>query len=502
MTGIDKKIPGLFYDYGGFVINVCHPSIGMVPNSILDQTAKFQAAADAIPSTGGTIIVPAGVYITRKFSVKSKTQIKGAGKGITFIKRVIANGDRGIITNADQVNGNSYIRISDLTLQTTVQDGSTLFELIYFYLCSNVLVENTACIGAGTSGASPGGSAGNKGYHFEGCTYVTVDKNYFENIPDNDIAVTTLTYPTLSDGYHKIINNTFKMATSWAGHSSIVANINHVIIRGNHFFGGASGVSANMIELGNGLSDILVEGNDCKQGLLLFMLSGTRIMIRGNKSHGRGIYVSVADGSTDADATFITIAGNTISGGGQINVTHDGVSAFALTDVFIYGNTIITSATDGISTSKVSRLRICNNIVSGSVNGISVYYPKSTIVAGNICSQNITGFYFENTGGVGVPCLIVKNNYAHENTTDFKFEQPQNVDFVGNRGSSVTGFTITNPTLQGAVPFLFFDHYGTGDPNAVYYASPGGRFIRTDGGASTTLYIKHTSTDKANWAAK
>jgi hypothetical protein len=44
--------------------------------------------------------------------------------------------------------------------------------------------------------------------------------------------------------------------------------------------------------------------------------------------------------------------------------------------------------------------------------------------------------------------------------------------------------------------------WGTGSPEGVQPGSPGSIFLRTDGGASTTLYVKETGTGNAGWAAK
>ena len=43
---------------------------------------------------------------------------------------------------------------------------------------------------------------------------------------------------------------------------------------------------------------------------------------------------------------------------------------------------------------------------------------------------------------------------------------------------------------------------GTGDPEAVVTASVGSIWIRTDGGTSTTLYVKETGTGNTGWVAK
>lgn len=44
--------------------------------------------------------------------------------------------------------------------------------------------------------------------------------------------------------------------------------------------------------------------------------------------------------------------------------------------------------------------------------------------------------------------------------------------------------------------------YGTGTPEGNVSASVGAIYIRTDGGAGTTLYVKETGTGSTGWAAK
>jgi hypothetical protein len=43
---------------------------------------------------------------------------------------------------------------------------------------------------------------------------------------------------------------------------------------------------------------------------------------------------------------------------------------------------------------------------------------------------------------------------------------------------------------------------GTGDPENVVSAAVGSLFLRTDGGANTTLYVKQSGTGNTGWAAK
>lgn len=43
---------------------------------------------------------------------------------------------------------------------------------------------------------------------------------------------------------------------------------------------------------------------------------------------------------------------------------------------------------------------------------------------------------------------------------------------------------------------------GTGSPETAVTASVGALFLRTDGGASTTLYVKESGTGNTGWVAK
>lgn len=43
---------------------------------------------------------------------------------------------------------------------------------------------------------------------------------------------------------------------------------------------------------------------------------------------------------------------------------------------------------------------------------------------------------------------------------------------------------------------------GTGTPEAAVTAAVGSLFLRTDGGANTTLYVKESGTGNTGWVAK
>ena len=61
-------------------------------------------------------------------------------------------------------------------------------------------------------------------------------------------------------------------------------------------------------------------------------------------------------------------------------------------------------------------------------------------------------------------------------------------------------FQFLDSLIRGT-PALCTITYGTGSPESVVVAPIGSLFIRTDGGASTVLYIKEANTTAIGWRA-
>lgn len=64
-------------------------------------------------------------------------------------------------------------------------------------------------------------------------------------------------------------------------------------------------------------------------------------------------------------------------------------------------------------------------------------------------------------------------------------------------GDGTVTLAQIDTTTSGVSIFI-----GTGTPEAVVTASVGSLFLRTDGGASTTLYVKESGTGNTGWVAK
>lgn len=143
-----------------------------------------------------------------------------------------------------------------------------------------------------------------------------------------------------------------------------------------------------------------------------------------------------------------------------------------------------------------------------TVNGVNVFTIDA---AGDTTGQEFVptglngngpyyGFYTGNqnlamVGGSGGGGVNNQNNSVNlwkwDNSGNFTI---QNGLFTASHGATITGtLTITTSKISS----------GTGSPNSVVTGSVGDQFLRTDGGASTTLYIKESGTaTTTGWVAK
>jgi hypothetical protein len=148
----------------------------------------------------------------------------------------------------------------------------------------------------------------------------------------------------------------------------------------------------------------------------------------------------------------------------------------------------------------------------GAGDNISVYLTGSSVV--NV----FIGFESENntTGVFLVDAKYNKFVGAHLENTGYGFSLTANAGATMIQGYSYS--TITNPILglaniEGDNPIAAIPQMmmlgsaqiivGTGSPASVVVANVGSLFLRTDGGASTTLYVKESGNNASTgWVAK
>lgn len=183
-------------------------------------------------------------------------------------------------------------------------------------------------------------------------------------------------------------------------------------------------------------------------------------------------------------ANIGTVRDNRLSfnGGGPFYALIDLESAGSVIDGVIDSNSIGESTAQSnatvcgyaiLCTSSSRKLTITDNVshVSGNVNLIlPIYVSGTSTTPGPKVARNL---HYNNGGTITFASIISPSGpyeYIDENN-------------VINR-SGVT------------------ERQGTGSPEGIVTAIVGSRFYRTDGGASTTLYVKESGTGNTGWVAK
>lgn len=69
-------------------------------------------------------------------------------------------------------------------------------------------------------------------------------------------------------------------------------------------------------------------------------------------------------------------------------------------------------------------------------------------------------------------------------------------------GTTARQHLANTPWVHGPVATDILGQTGTGTPEGVVTAPVGTLFLRTDGGTSTTLYVKETGAGNTGWVAK
>jgi len=106
-----------------------------------DDQNQIQAAIDSLSATGGIVQLLNGTYnTTNSIKLPDYTVLTGIGAA-TIIKT--SRSAISVIENEDNTNGNTYIEVRDLTLDSKLQEisGPGSFQVL-FVNCSNVTVTN------------------------------------------------------------------------------------------------------------------------------------------------------------------------------------------------------------------------------------------------------------------------------------------------------------------------------------------------------------------------
>ncbi|HEX8252791.1 MAG TPA: glycosyl hydrolase family 28-related protein [Thermoanaerobaculia bacterium] len=348
------------------VIDVTAAPYSANGNDALDDTTAIQNALNAVPASGGTVYVPAGVYIISDvLKIKSKTTFRGDGPRASQIQ-MGTNGNDDILENSDQVNGNDGIVIEDLELNGNKTNQSVLnmvmgidllkvtdfvVQRVYVHDCvrdgihvygdsrRGKILDNTVRNNGKT------GAIGGNGIGIPNGVDIIISRNLVTENMLSGIDMEKSNPSWNADEIERIlISDNHIISNAEIGISSEGEPANpsrSITITGNHIISNLEGiriedtrgyvVSNNTIK-STPTNGIVITGDESIDGTI----TGNHIYDVGSASPGNydGIYI-------DSTQQRITITGNNIQGVGVLGVQHmrRAINAPSATNLTIVANT-------------------------------------------------------------------------------------------------------------------------------------------------------------------
>lgn len=521
---------------------------GAVGDGVTDDTAAIQAAF----AVAGYIYIPDGTYIVDPLSVASNTTIMMGPNAILKAKAGYGVNDRllNIIDVSDvEIRGGTvqmlraeYIGVVNEQRHGIIISGATNVKLI-----------GVTSIDSGGDGIYVGGANPCVNVLLEDC----VSDNHFRN----SLSITRGDGITVLRGKYANANGTTEApAGPWAGidvEPNAATTLDNVVIDGAECYSNngqgilSSGPSAaliiSLIIRNCNIHDNLLQG--IKPSYTQYCeITNNNISANG----GSGIE------DTTTTATHQQITGNVISNSGGY-----GIKGFC-SNSLIADNQIYTSGSWGIYWQYGQHVSISGNIVNDSTEA-GIFYERAyncTISGNTVKNTQKHGIYVTGTvtssvtrsrkvaisgNTVAFASLLTDNTYSgiyldtYANTSVIT----GNTVVCGTAGNlplhaiyavDTTVYAVNNQTdggcksgnaqvnVGGVAPASFLNSpnilphtyvtgrllfsgqcyvsAGTGTPEGAVSAVVGSLFLRTDGGASTTLYVKQSGAGNTGWVAK
>lgn len=527
---------------------------GAVGDGVADDTAAIQAAIDTVEDAGGgTVTFPAGTYIVNAggnltgIQMRTGVYLNLAG---AKLKASSANSPNYRLVYFAGVSGcgivGGEIEGDRATNSASGEQGHCVYVILD---CTNILFQ----------GVSISNAFGDGIYLGRLCSNIQVVNCHITNSRRNNISVVSASNVLISGCDISNANGTLPEAGIDVEPNSGDAVSNNVVISNCHIYGNAKeGISfpapppTPLIETAI-IADCHIYNNGA-QGIRASYVKNLKIagcIIYGNG--GGGIY------DTAALATSLNIDGNIIFGntgsgvegfssgtvisnntirdntqwgvkwqfGEQVMLTDNHISNHGEDGIFyerayncvISGNTVKNSQKHGIfitgtATSSVTRSRasvISNNAVfapglltDNTYSGIYLDANANTCtVSGNSVERAASGnqplhaIYAVDASVVVIGNMT--NTGAKAGNSQVRRAAVQPASFLNSPSF------LTHITAEKFFPGLTYSSFigaGSGSPEGVQSAPVGSLWLRTDGGAATTLYVKETGASNTGWVAK
>ena len=527
---------------------------GAVGDGVTDDTAAIQAAIDYVSGLGGGVITgaPGDSYGVSAASNSSGVDMKSGVildmTGCEIVALTANSSDYRLfyftgVSNCGIVGGS----IKGDRLVNTVGTGEQGHCVYIILNCSNITIENVKIYNAWGDGI----------YIGRLCSDISVLNCDITNNRRNNISIVSASNVRI-EGCDISSANGVSPQTGIdvepnpgdaASNNLIIANCNvynnanngiafpappptplieTAIITGCHIYGNTqNGVLASYVkELS--ITDCIIRDNGV-DGIADSAALATRLVFSGNM-----LSDNAGNGISGFSSNAIISNNQIVNSGGW------GIKWQYGQHLSISGNLINTSAQDGIYYERAYNSSIVGNTIKNSQkHGIfitgtvtsSVTSSRKVTISGNtvafsglLTDNTYSGIYLDTyantsvvtgntvvagtTGNLPLHAIYAVDAtvYASNNQTDSGAKSGNSQVNVG--GVSMASFLNSPSVLSYTyapryyLPGLCFITSGTGSPEGALSAVVGSMYLRTNGGASTTLYVKESGSSNTGWVAK
>jgi hypothetical protein len=463
----------------GEVVNVLDWA-GFDPTGAHDNTTIIQAAANAVPTSGGVLLLPMGTVAMKLVSLNSNTTVRGQGRGTIVVPALPwPNGT----VNSDASSWNCFFQNANFAASVLTDTNIIIEDIVFNYgsyinsnahciqfrMASSIVVRNCMMNGGANATAMvacdntlivgcTSTNAQNACFdHWEGCTNVRVIGNH----------------AVMPAGY-----GTAGIQVSGVGTEGQVCTSSGIAVCGNTVIastGNGPAIVFNSLAPGSAVNDGTISGNIVKNGMILLDGSGSNHVVTGNVIDGPNAALWLRSGAGGI-ITGCQVNGNTVANavviGGNISPVHVDGTNNAVSNTTVTGGIRNVGIWLASTSGNCSVLNSIIDTVPNTSSGSSVPYQNSGPSSNTIVDANGGTLTLVNTGislgSVGGFVADATNNAIHATGN---VEVPA---LLVTGGSSPIGVSA-----------------GPGVPTgAVYRANVSATLrLRSDGAPNNQLYI-------------
>jgi len=281
---------------------------------------EIQAALDALPVTGGCVVLLDGTYnIEASLVLDSYQTLRGQGRN-TILTTTTTDLDIITATGAG-ASEKVGILIADLCVDGTA-GGDAAHTLILWTFVDESKIRSVWLLNAGGASPTPDG-----GIMFTTCDYNTIEDVYCASAAVIGVGLTTSTHNTIVGC--TIVDNFSNLV--------LMTNSDDNTITSNTFDGATTGAGIYLMESdGNTISGNVCQGNACG-GISFETIAACNNTITGNTCNGNDIGIYLDNSSNNN-----TVAGNTCNGNTSYGIYLD------TSQNTVSGNTCTLNGEEGI----------------------------------------------------------------------------------------------------------------------------------------------------------